>query len=185
MGTDSVPGPVIHLCGWPGCGKRTIAARLRDLIGARLLDNHLILNPASALFERGTPERSALRERLRAVLYEAALDVAPEIPLILTDALASTDAGSPLIEPTKALVKARRAQLVPFVLSIDEAENIRRLTNSARDGTGKLTDAAVLQDLRGRHDLLRLPGAVDLDVTQLTAQEAAEWIAETVAQLAR
>ncbi|MEJ6391722.1 hypothetical protein V8J82_00560 [Gymnodinialimonas sp. 2305UL16-5] len=168
--------PVIHITGWPGSGKRTIAMHLRDRIGARLIDNHLILNPASALFERGTPDRSALRERLRAVMYEAALGLPADVPLILTDALAETDAKGPLIEPTIQLAKDRGAQLVPFVLRIDPEENMRRLTDPARDGTGKLTDAAMLRDLHATHRLLRLPGGLDLDVTDLSAGAAAEVI---------
>ncbi len=172
--------PVIHICGWPGSGKRTIALHLRDRIGARLIDNHLILNPASALFDRGTVERSRLREELRAVTYRAAESLPADTPLILTDALASSDAGTNLIEPTKALAAARGAPLWPVILGISNEENRRRLCDPARDGTGKLVDPAILDDLRQTHSLLRLPGVWDLDVTHLEASEAAARIADHV-----
>ena len=167
--------PIIHIGGWPGSGKRTIAVHLRDRIGARLIDNHLILNPASALFARGTPERAALRERLRAVMYDAALLLPADVPLILTDALAESDRHSKLVTPTLTLAKARGADLLPFVFNISPAENLRRLTDPARRDTGKLTDAAVLTDLRDKHRLLQLPGTQTIDVTDLSpAQAAAE-----------
>lgn len=169
--------PLIHICGWPGCGKRTIAAILRDRIGARLIDNHLILNPASALFERGTPDRSALRKRIRAVLYEAAVGLPPEVPLILTDALAQSDAGTDLIDRSLALARAREAEFVPILLTISEAENIRRLEDPARLGSGKLMDPSILRDQRKRHEVLRLPGVWEVDVTDLSAQDAADQIA--------
>ncbi len=173
--------PVIHICGWPGSGKRTIAMELRDQIGARLIDNHLILNPASALFDRGTAQRSALRERLRAVIYDAALGLPKDVPIILTDAVAQTDAESPLVVPMLDFVAARCAQLIPFVLAIEANENRRRLSDPARIGSGKLTDADVLDDLRSRHSLLHLPEARVLDVTHLTANAAACALAAEIA----
>ena len=111
--------PVVHICGWPGCGKRTIGRIVAARMGARLIDNHLVLNPASALFERGTPERSRLRERMRAVIHEAALDLPTDIPLVLTDALASSDADHPVATSTLAFARAREAVLVPVVLNIE------------------------------------------------------------------
>ena len=165
--------PLIHICGWPGSGKRTIARRLRDRIGARLIDNHLILDPASALFDRGTPERAALRERLRAVLYDAAVGLPPEAPLILTDALAQTDVHRALWQSTQRLAHARGAPLRPVLLQIDLQENLRRLTDPRRADWDKLTDPARLEDLRRDHALLQLPDAFVLDVTELSPDAAA------------
>ncbi|CTQ51158.1 hypothetical protein [Jannaschia donghaensis] len=168
--------PVIHICGWPGSGKRAIARLLRDRIGGRLLDNHLILDPASALFARGTPERATLRDDLRRMLYDAALSLPADVPLILTDALAQTDRHSSLVEPTLRLVRRRRAALMAFVLQIELAENRRRLSDPARHDGYKLTDTATLDDLRTRHALLHLPGARTIDVTTLSAAQAAKRI---------
>lgn len=150
------------------------------MIGARLIDNHLILTPANALFEREVPEHIALRAALRAVLYQAAEALPPDVPLILTDALAQSDAGSDLIEPSLALAHKRGARFVPVLLTISEDENLRRVADPSRTGIGKLTDRAILQDLRLRHELLRLPGVRELDVTDLSAAQAATRIAEMI-----
>ncbi|MGB3556871.1 MAG: AAA family ATPase [Jannaschia sp.] len=165
--------PVVHICGWPGSGKRTIGKALCRRIGGRLIDNHLILDAAAALFKRGTRESSDLRETLRQVLYDAARTLPAEVPLILTDALSDSATDRPLIEPTLELARDRRARLVPIVLTVEIAENRRRLLDPARKDTGKLTDPAILDDLRRCHRLLHLEGAGTLDVTALSAEAAA------------
>ena len=114
------------------------------------------------------------------VLYDAALGLPDDVPIILTDALAQTDAESSLVLPFLDFVAQRGAPLIPFVLQIDAAENRKRLTDPARVDTGKLTDADVLEDLRARHTLLHLPGAQLLDVTNLTPYQAAENIAQAL-----
>ena len=167
-------GPIIHINSWPGAGKRTIAKELVQLVGGRLLDNHLILDPATALFPRGTPEAAALREAVRKVLFDAALTLPPDVPIVLTDALSDDDHH--LAAPSLDLARQRKAPFVPVVLDLDPDENSRRLTVLARSEGGKLTDAAILEDIRAQERLLRLPGAYDLDVTDLSPQEAASRI---------
>jgi hypothetical protein len=46
---------ILHINGWPGSGKLTIGRIVAGRLGARLLDNHTVLNPAEALFERDDP----------------------------------------------------------------------------------------------------------------------------------
>ena len=172
--------PLIHICGWPGSGKRTIARHLADLIGGKVIHNHLMLDPAGALFDRGTPDHSVLREEVRGVIYRAALTMPPDVPLIVTDALAASDAVSPLITSTLTLAVQRDSDVIPIVLDISAAENARRLTDPSRIGSGKLTDRAVLQSLRDAHALLHLPGAIVFDVTDLSAEQAAHLIADAL-----
>ena len=66
-------GPVIHICSWPGAGKATIGRILARRLGGRLIDNHLALDPASALFDRSDPRHRPLRARLRSTIDAAAL----------------------------------------------------------------------------------------------------------------
>ena len=50
---------IIHINGFPGVGKLTIAKILAEKLGARLLDNHSIYNVALALTEfKSLPERA-------------------------------------------------------------------------------------------------------------------------------
>lgn len=169
-------GPVIHICGWPGAGKYTIGSELARKLNGRLLDNHLILDPASALFERRSPMHFAMRADVRAVINRYARDLPKEVSLILTDALAETDEDRALFAPTEALAKARQVPLFAVTLKLSLEENIKRLTNPARAARAKLMQTEVLVQIRQDKELLRPDGAIEIDVTDLSAEEAAERI---------
>ncbi|MEM9551554.1 MAG: AAA family ATPase [Pseudomonadota bacterium] len=179
--------PVIHICGWPGSGKATIGRVLARRMGGRLIENHLMIDPAAALFERGTPAFDNLRAAVRAAILDAAETLPPEISLIVTDALAASEADRALFAPTVTLARSRGATLVAVTLEISADENRRRLLDPARSGRSKLQDPDVLDGLRHEHELLRPEGAVPLDVTTLSATEAAvaiERIAERAGAIA-
>ncbi|MEO0917923.1 MAG: AAA family ATPase, partial [Pseudomonadota bacterium] len=124
--------PVIHIGGWPGSGKRTIGRALADLCGGRLLDNHVFLDAALAVFDRGTQDCARLREDVREVILRAALTLPSHVPIILTDALSDSEADYALFKPTLDFAKDRAAPLRAVVLEIDEAENLARLTHMDR-----------------------------------------------------
>ncbi len=168
--------PVIHIGGWPGAGKQTIGCALATLIHGRLIHNHIFLDAAQAVFERGTDECKKLREDVRAVVLRAAAMLPREVPIIFTDALSTLEADRKLFEPTRVFAKERGARLCPVVLEIDTEANLTRLTDPARKGA-KLTDPDILLDLRARFDLLEPDGALRLDATGLSPQEAAVSIA--------
>jgi hypothetical protein len=74
----------------------------------------------------------------------------------------------------------RSAQLMAVVLGIAPEENIRRLLTPGRSEHRKLMRPEVLRQMRERYRLLR-PAEVevlDLDITHLTADEAAAQILE-------
>ena len=163
--------PVIHICGWPGSGKATIGRILAHQLGGRLIENHLMIDPASAVFDRGDPRHAALRREVRTAIFRATCALPADIPLILTDALASTDHD--LFTPTQKLAQARKAPMICVTLNIQPDENIRRLQSDDRKSRAKLTDPSVLETLRARHDLLSPNDALQVDVTALSAQAAA------------
>jgi broad-specificity NMP kinase len=53
---------IVHINGCPGTGKLTIARLLAPMIGAKLVDNHTLINPAEMLFARRDPLYRSLRE---------------------------------------------------------------------------------------------------------------------------
>ena len=80
---------IIELCGFPGVGKFTIGTALAARLNARLLDNHSLYNVAFAL----TEFRSELFDRtvraVREVAWNAAAELSPDVPLILTTVFGS------------------------------------------------------------------------------------------------
>ncbi|MBB96282.1 MAG: nucleoside kinase [Rhodobacteraceae bacterium] len=165
--------PVIHICGWPGSGKATIGRILAQRLGGRLIDNHLSLDPASALFARGDPGHAPLRATIRAAIDAAAIALPPDVPLVVTDALSDDPVDDILFAPTRDLARAREAPLLCVTLDLSADENRRRLADPSRATRAKLTDPHVLDTLRGRHRLLRPPHAVPIDITHLAPDAAA------------
>lgn len=165
--------PVIHICGFPGSGKFTIGRCLAKRIGGKLLHNHLALEPASALFDRTDARHATLRAQVRAVIYSAARDLASDVPVIVTDALEDTPLDHVLFAPTQELATARGAPLRAITLAISLEENRRRLQSPMRAERHKLNTVAVLDTLRKTCRLLQPPGALELEVTDLSAAQAA------------
>lgn len=173
--------PIIHIGGWPGAGKHTIGRLVADRLGGRLIHNHLMLDAARALYARDTPESVAMREEVRALILSHARKLPLDVPIILTDALNDQPEAMPLFQPTLDLAKDRNAPLHCVVLDLSLEENRARLTNPARSGGDKLTDTDILDHIRVSDRLLVWPGATVLDVTHLTAADAAKKICNLVA----
>ncbi|MGO4735000.1 AAA family ATPase [Bosea sp. 2KB_26] len=174
------PDLIIHINGWPGCGKLTIGRELAKRLGARLLDNHLIINPAEALFDRGDPLNHSLRKALRSTILADAAQMKPGTPLILTDALSDDAFDAAVFDEYRSLAAARRATLVAVVLDCSPERNAERLVAGDRAARHKLTAPMVLASLRANYRLLRAPGLplVELDVSDLAPEAAAAILAE-------
>ncbi|QRY70062.1 AAA family ATPase [Ensifer sp. PDNC004] len=175
-------GLVVHINGWPGTGKLTIARQLAERLGARLADNHTLINPAEALFARGTPLYRSLRAAIRESVFEHVAKAPAEQSFVFTDALSDDAADSRAFEDYAALAQRRGARFVAVVIDCDLEENLKRLTRAGRAKQHKLTDPEVLLGLRRAHRLLRGNGdlLIEIDVTALGADEAAEAIVSQI-----
>jgi hypothetical protein len=174
---------IVHINGWPGSGKLTIARQLTKLLNGRLVDNHTLINPADCLFDRADPHYWPLRCALRSVVFEYAVKVSFGTPIVCTNALADIPSDRAHFDAYRELARKREAQLVPVMLSCELEENIRRLTETGRSHLLKLTNADVLRDVRGNYQLYR-PGdlmCIDLDVSELSAQASAAALNKLIA----
>ena len=176
---------IIHINGWPGCGKLTIARLLAKRLNGKLLDNHTLLNPAEALFERTDPLHASLRRDVRASVLGHAAQLPGGTPLILTDALADDETDRAFFDDYRTLAAKRGARLVAVVLDCDRDENVRRLTSTGRAELYKLIRPDFLDHLRATYQLLRPQGVdlIELDVTALSADEVAARIEEKLPTL--
>ncbi|MDP5216581.1 hypothetical protein Q5Y75_05075 [Ruegeria sp. 2205SS24-7] len=168
--------PVVHIGGWPGAGKMTIGRIVAEALGGRLIHNHLMLDAARAIYARNTSESIAMREEVRGLILAHARRLPDDVPIILTDALADEPEAKTLFQPTLDLARDRKAPLRTFVLDLTFEENQRRLSDPSRTGSAKLTDTNVLRTLRDQEKLFLPEGAIVLDVTDMTAQTAADHI---------
>ena len=103
--TATCPKATIHINGYPGVGKLSIARVVAERLGGKLHDNHTLLNHAAALFGRGTVPWKRLRLDLRSMVFEAAIAV--EEPLLLTDALGDSPEEIAMLDAVVRLAEAR------------------------------------------------------------------------------
>jgi len=169
---------IVHINGWPGTGKLTIARHLAEHLGARLADNHTLINPAEALFARGTPLYRSLRATVRTAVLDHVRQAEAQQSFLFTDALSDDEFDSRAFDDYATLAADRGARFVAVVLDCSMEENLKRLTRAGRSKAHKLTDPDVLMDLRSRHVLLKgkCDQLIELDVTALGADEAAREI---------
>jgi hypothetical protein len=169
---------IIHLNGWPGVGKLTIARLLRDSLGARLLDNHTVFNVAFALTEFRSPEFYAAARTVRDAAFDCASFVPPHVPIIMTNAVSRNDWGEENWNAVKALARRGKRRLLAVVLSCEEAEQAKRIASPERRYLGKLNDPKGWS-LRGRE--LIAEGAdflLRLDTTLVPAEQSARQICD-------
>ncbi|WP_300055645.1 hypothetical protein [uncultured Roseobacter sp.] len=147
-----------------------------DHLGGRLIDNHLMLDAAGAIYDRGTSGWSVLREEVREVVFAHARRLPAEVAIVLTDALADEPAARALYQPAIDLAHVRGTRLFACVLDLDLEENRRRLIDPSRAGGAKLMDTDTLETIREHERLLVPDGAPLLDVTKMSPNEAAKVI---------
>src|SRR5678815_2320572 len=123
---------IVHINGWPGTGKLTIGRLLAHRLGGRLLDNHTLMNPALALFEREDPRCWPLRQDIKAVVLDYAARTPPDLALVFTDALADIESDAAVFDAYRKLASVRASKLVSVMLACDPEENARRLVAKGR-----------------------------------------------------
>lgn len=173
---------MVHINGWPGVGKFTIGRLLAQQLGAKLVDNHTLINPAESLFSRRDPLHWTLRKAVRTAVFEHIARAKPEASFVFTDALSDDAHDTASFAEIAALTTTRGAQLVAVMLDCGPEENARRVALPGRAERHKLTDPERLRDLQAKHKLLEASGDVlHLDVTTMTPEEAAQELTRRIA----
>jgi gluconate kinase len=169
---------IIHLNGWPGVGKRTIGEAVAAAMSARFIHNHLLHDVAIHCTGLSDPERWPLYDAVRELAYSALAKRPKPAVFVLTNGLCvhsarEVSAWNHVVD----LAIKRQAPLIPIVLEADIEENMRRVQSPDRVGR-KLFDPALLRSM-SRSDVIQRPNVPELlvlDVTRLTAEEAAKAI---------
>ncbi|KAL8752771.1 MAG: hypothetical protein Q9199_005508 [Rusavskia elegans] len=176
--------PFIYINGYPGVGKYTIAKKLVKLLpNAKLLDNHLLIDPVAAVYDRSMPEYQWLRRRIRSsILNSIALSISlRDVTWIFTDSQSSSEVGKAAVTDYIHAAELRGSPIISIILSCATEENVLRLGAADRRGT-KLRDAKILLEIRKTEDLYRFGGEteIDIDVTELRPHHAAQAIYDFV-----
>jgi hypothetical protein len=191
-------GPVIiHLIGYPGAGKYTIARALaqraeHDGRHVVVVDNHHTANVIFAVLDvdgvREIPR--AVWDRVgevREALYRSIEQLSPrDWSFVFTNVLTEaepTDAA--IVERIAALAASREIPYVPVRIRCATDEILRRVPAPDRRERLKWIDADAVRAFVDDHELLRMEGyePFDLDVTTLDPAGAAVRILEHIAAL--
>ncbi len=169
---------IVELNGLPGVGKFTIARVLAESLGARLVDNHTIYNPAFASTSFRSPEFYETVCAVRTITFGNLEKLPAGVPLVLTIAPGMDLAwGRDWQAAIKQLAKRRDAALLGVHLHCSRQERVRRMSTPSRALLGKLIDPSMTDDELQRPVLLdHCDRVLELDVTALDASGAADEI---------
>ncbi len=180
---------VVHLIGFPGAGKYTIARSLVSVAQRHgyerfvVVDNHLTSNPVLSVLDaggvRGLPARSGITSAISAKSHRTIEELSPPgwsfvFTNVLTQANASDQA---VIDRLRRLAEARGSRYVPVQVNCAEQERLRRVPNPDRAARHKWVHADGVAAFLNRERLLRADGdQLDIDVTALAPVDAADVI---------
>lgn len=169
---------IVELNGLAGVGKLTIGRILARSLGARLIDNHTLYDPAFATTDFGTPEFRDTVRAVRDISFARAASLPADTVIVLTVAPGRDRGwGNEWQRAIRRLADVRGVALLGVHLHCASAELARRIADPSRADTRKLTDPTVLADGTERAVLLdHCDRTFDLDVTALSAADAASMI---------
>lgn len=177
---------IVHLNGWPGIGKFTVGRTLAERLGARLVHNHLLHDVAIVCAGLDDPARWPLYEEIRRAAYTVLAHRPRTETFVMTNALCvGSERERQAWDHVVDLAIARSVPLVPVVLEASFDENARRIQSDDRRGR-KLVEPDILSDFMkaDRIQKLEVSELLTLDVTRLSADQAADKICDHLSALA-
>jgi predicted kinase len=176
---------IVHLNGWPGSGKLTVARVVARKLGARLLDNHTLHDVAGRLCDRHTREYWELYYQVREIAYKRVRALPFHETVVMTNAFAlESDREREGWAAVKALAHDRGVPLVAVTLQCSLDENVRRIASEDRRDR-KMTDPGPLIEWRSALTLLT-DGSVPsltIDNTNRSPDQVADDIAGFVRRI--
>ncbi|RPD59366.1 hypothetical protein L226DRAFT_576168 [Lentinus tigrinus ALCF2SS1-7] len=162
MVNEQAGGSIIVVNGFPGTGKHTILKLVQTLLPAdkssRLVDNHLLIDLAQALFPDRSDDHHDLRRKIREVVFPYIRRLAQEGHVILMTAClaADNDRDTAFFHEHLALVRGTEVPLYWISASCDRERLVERAQNVERvqSSKTKLTDPAIVEQLVNAHRLL-------------------------------
>ena len=182
---------IIHLIGYSGVGKYTIAKELAALTDAKIIDNHLINNPVFSVLDANSGEYPTGIWRQIDLVRDAVLTTIknfspPEYSFVFTHALMDGEEKyQRILDLVMNLAKDRDALYVPVRLICDTEENVKRIVQPQREERLKPTNPDRMLGHRAAKELISIPhtNLLDLNVTPLSAHDAANEILKHINQL--
>ncbi len=167
----------VLLYGPPAVGKLTVATELAKLTGFKVFHNHLSIDLAETLFERGTPSFGHTVHGIRQLIFEEA--ARGGVDLIFTYVYAYPQ-DDPKMQWMLEAVEKHGAKTLLVQLTCAPEKLTERVGSDSRRSSGKITDAGVLEQLLTTYDLLTpypASPSLQLDTTDAPPAKTAAAIA--------
>ncbi|KAI1068561.1 hypothetical protein LB507_004246 [Fusarium sp. FIESC RH6] len=184
--------PIIHINGYPGTGKLTIARKLVEVLShcdTKLIHNHLLIDPVDAILPRSSPDYQLARRSLRSVIFDTIVN-SPDTKnsiLLFTDFQSNDDIGRSVLAEYLNFADRQGSIIIPITLTCSREENLRRLVSDEREAYGKLTNPELVGNLRDSSEIYQWPdhhpSLLVLDVTELSVAEAVLAIVEHLGKM--
>jgi hypothetical protein len=178
---------VIHLIGFPGVGKYTVAKEIAKRSGLILMDNQLINNPIlNAVGADGkTKLPTGIWEqigKIRNAVLDTIEHIAPRhLSYVMTNAVLNMDDDRAAYEQIVQMFQRRGSRMFPVILHCDLAEHEKRIVTDIRKERFK----DVNPDNPKYHSSIGLleidrPDMLKIDITSLPPNRAADLILDHV-----
>ncbi|MBI1327512.1 MAG: AAA family ATPase [Alphaproteobacteria bacterium] len=173
---------IIHLNGMTGVGKLTVGKLLAGKLGARLIDNHSVLDLVTAVHVRRTPLYFVMIDKIMDVVFNEISTLPKEQIFIFTNCLSTTHAED--MARQDAIANFAAVDNRPFIqvmLTCTLEENKKRVISADRTSKRKLLDPVILEDLCQRltmyHPLAEHMLTIDTTdkIPETTAEEIASF----------
>lgn len=121
--------PIVHINGFPGIGKLTIAHKLVTLLEpfkGKPVHNHLRIDPAGSILPLSSADYQPLRCAIRAAVFDAlavSRDTFDSV-LVLTD-FQSDEIGNAVMGEYRAMAARRGCTFVSITFTCCKEENLR------------------------------------------------------------
>jgi DUF438 domain-containing protein len=177
---------IVYLTGKPGIGKYTIAKALAKNYDFIICDNQLINNPIFELLQYDgyatIPDFAwDAIARIRTEIF-ALLTKVPQNNYILTNCLAENDEDKKLYEEVEHMAHLRNSIFIPVRLSITKEKHLKRIVQQERRARWKSIDPREADD-HGPMLSITHPNLLELDITTLAPENAAEAIAKHIEKI--
>ncbi|KAL8786654.1 MAG: hypothetical protein Q9213_002683 [Squamulea squamosa] len=151
------------------------------LPNAKLLDNHLLIDPVAAVYNRTMPEYQGLRKLVGILDSIATSTSLKDVIWIFTDSQSSDEVGRAAVADYISAAETRGSPIISVILMCCAEENVFRLGAASR-GKNKLNDADILLEIREKEDIYHFGGAaeIEIDITKMPVHYAAQMIFDFV-----
>lgn len=176
----SLKNTMIYLMGFAGSGKLTIAKELNKQGDFTIVDNHYINNVVFKLIGRGPLPQGTWEqiEKVRTAVFDTIQNLSPlENNFIFTNELIADDPRAEIVyNRIQILAKKRQAVFLPVRLLVSAEELVKRVTSEEREALHKeMNVEAAIKKVESKQ-VFDAPEILSLQVTSLTAKEAADVI---------